>query len=221
MLSRHIACAMGQRGWKRHPAGTRAGLGTSPRRMMRVAPALRIRCGHRRQQRLRVGMVRRVEQRVALGQLHQPAEIHHRDPVRDVPHHRQIVRDEQIRDAEPLLQVLQQVHHLRADRYVQRRHRLVGDDHARLRRHRPRDCDALALAAGELERIAAADAPPRARPGAATAMTRSRRCSRAGQAGRRRAVRRRCPRPIWRGLSDAYGSWNTICISRRRRRSAR
>ena len=65
------------------------------------------------------------------------------------------MRDKQIGDAEPLLQILKQVHHLRADRDIQRGHRLIRDDHARFRRDGPCDCYALALAAGELERMPA------------------------------------------------------------------
>ena len=48
----------------------------------------------------------------------------------------------------------QQVDDLRLDRHVERGHRLVADDQLRLARERPGDADALALAAGELVRIA-------------------------------------------------------------------
>src|ERR1700736_6024708 len=51
------------------------------------------------------------------------------------------------------LQINQQIDHLGLDRYVERRYRLVADDKARPERQRPRDADALALAAGELVRI--------------------------------------------------------------------
>ena len=54
----------------------------------------------------------------------------------------------------PRLQFHQQVHHLRADRHVQRRHRLVGDDQTRLRGQRTRDAAALPLPAGQFVRIA-------------------------------------------------------------------
>ena len=73
----------------------------------------------------------------------------------DVLDHRQVVGDEQVGEAELLLQVLEQVDHLRLDRDVERRDRLVADDQLRLDRERARDADALALAAGELVRIAA------------------------------------------------------------------
>ena len=52
------------------------------------------------------------------------------------------------------LQVLQQVDDLRLDRDVERGDRLVADDQLGIDRERPGDADALALAAGELVRIA-------------------------------------------------------------------
>ena len=86
--------------------------------------------------------------------LDDPAEIHHRNALGDVLDNRQIVGDEEIGEPELLLQVLQQVDDLGLDRHVQRRHRLVADDQLGLDGERPRDADALALAAGELVRIA-------------------------------------------------------------------
>ena len=53
------------------------------------------------------------------------------------------------------LQIFQQVDHLRLDRHVERRHRLVADDELGLHRERARDHDALALAAGKFVRVAA------------------------------------------------------------------
>ncbi len=52
------------------------------------------------------------------------------------------------------LQVAQQVQHLRLDRDVQRRDGLVGDQQLRFQRQRAGDADPLALAAGELVRVA-------------------------------------------------------------------
>jgi hypothetical protein len=65
-------------------------------------------------------------------------------------HDREVVRDEQKRQAEPGLEVLQQVDDLGLDRHVERRHGLVGDDEFRIDRQGPRDADALALAARKL-----------------------------------------------------------------------
>ena len=61
-------------------------------------------------------------------------------------HDRQVVGDEQVGQAELLLQILEQVDDLRLDRNVERRDRLVADD--QLRRHRERASDADAAGAG-------------------------------------------------------------------------
>ena len=94
------------------------------------------------------------EQRALVGELHDLAEVHHRHSGRDVLHHREVVRDEQVREPEASLQVLQQVDDLRLDRDIERRYRLVADDEPRLHRDRARDADALALPAGEFVRVA-------------------------------------------------------------------
>ena len=67
-------------------------------------------------------------------------------------HDRQVVRDEHVREAELVLQVLEQVDDAGLDRHVERGHRLVEHDAARVERERAGDADALALAAGELVR---------------------------------------------------------------------
>ena len=69
-------------------------------------------------------------------------------------HDRQVVGDEDQREAELALQFAQQVEHLRLDRDVECRHRLVGDQQPRFQRERPRHADPLALAAGELVGVA-------------------------------------------------------------------
>ena len=51
-------------------------------------------------------------------------------------------------------------------RYVEHRHRLVGDQEARLDRDRARDGDALELAAAQLVRIAAGEVLHRQQAGA-------------------------------------------------------
>ena len=73
-------------------------------------------------------MARRGEERARVGDLDDAPEVHHRHPRRDVAHHRQVVGDEYIGEAEALLQVLQQVDHLRLHRHVQRGYRLVQDE---------------------------------------------------------------------------------------------
>ena len=102
-------------------------------------------------------------------ELDDAAEIHHGDAVADMRDHADVVRHEQQGQPEFALQVVEQVEHLGADRHVERRDRLVGDDDLRRERQRARDAEALALAAGQFVRIAAAmlgvqpDAAPAAR----------------------------------------------------------
>ena len=71
----------------------------------------------------------------------------------------------------------EQVQHLRLDRHVERRHRLVEDQHLRLGGQGPRDRDALALAAGQRAAAARATAARRGRPGRPARATRPRRSS--------------------------------------------
>ena len=68
-------------------------------------------------------------------------------------HHVQIVRNEQIGEVQPLLQVNQQVQHLRLHGFVQRRDRLIQDQHPRIQRDPARDVDPLALPAGHFMRV--------------------------------------------------------------------
>ena len=78
--------------------------------------------------------------------------IHNRDTVRHVLDDREIMTDEEQRQAKFPLQILKQIHDLRLDGDVERRDRLVADDQVRLRRERPCDADALALSALEFVR---------------------------------------------------------------------
>ncbi len=68
--------------------------------------------------------------------------------------HAKVMRHEQHRQPKLLLQVLNEVDHLRLHRHIKRRDRLVGDDEVGADGEGAGDADALALAAGELVRIA-------------------------------------------------------------------
>src|SRR5699024_8848973 len=81
------------------------------------------------------------------------AQVHHADSIGDVPYHREIVRDEDIRQVEIILQLSQQVHDLRLHGYVQRRNRLITDDDFGTQRQPPGNADTLPLTAGELVRV--------------------------------------------------------------------
>jgi hypothetical protein len=100
-----------------------------------------------------VGMLRRVEQRVLLGHLDQTPQIHHADFIRDMAHHREVVRDEEVRQSLLALQVLHDVEHLRLHAHIERRSRLVAHKKLGLRCQGSRDGNALALPAGKLMRV--------------------------------------------------------------------
>src|SRR5579864_4608165 len=107
---------------------------------------------NRRQKRLRIRMRRALVDLVPRADLDHLAEIHHGDAIGDMPDDGEIVRNEDVREPEVALQRLEQIHDLRANRNVERRHRLVEDDQLRIQRERARDPDALPLAARELVR---------------------------------------------------------------------
>ncbi len=112
-------------------------------------------------------------------------------------HDRQVVADEQQREAELGAQIGQQLHDLRLDRDVERADRLVGDEEIGAGRKRARDADALALAAGEFVREAAPRALDRARPAPAARQLVLRAFAVGadrGWRGRRRSARRRARR---------------------------
>ena len=91
---------------------------------------------------------------------------------------------------------------------------------ARLDRERAREADALALAARELVRVAV----PQLRPQADRVEELVRRCASSARPRREPVQRSGSPTispHVMRGLSDEYGSWKTMCISRRSGRSSR
>ena len=151
--------------------------------------------GNRRQQRLGVGMERR--RRRAL----RPAPARRSSP-RYITATRSLMCRITARSWAMMMRVRpkrafrssEQIDDLRLDRDVERRDRLVADDQLRLAGQRAGDADALALAAGELVRIARRHARAAGRPCAAEPppglAARRRRPGRAA-----RSARRRCRRP--------------------------
>src|SRR5438876_5391645 len=110
-----------------------------------VAGRVRIRRQRGGEQRLRVRVQRVPVQGLRRGVLHDPAEVHDGGAMRDVSHGRQIVGDEQVRDLVLRLEILEEIHDLRADRDVEGRHRLVEDDALTPRGERARQRDSFAL----------------------------------------------------------------------------
>ena len=99
-------------------------------------------------------MFRRATNFLGLSGLDDAAQIHHEDAAADVFHHREIVRDEQIRDAVLALKILEQVDDLRLHAHIERADGLIADDELRLHGHGARDPDTLALATAEFVRQA-------------------------------------------------------------------
>ena len=161
------------------------------------------------------------EERVARPLLDDPAEVHDGDRVGHVADDREVVRDEEVGQVEPVLQVAQQVEDLRLDRDVDGRDRLVEHDELRVERERARDADALALAAGELARIGARVL--RAQADELEQLRHARRAAACRESERSWTTsgNETICSTVFRLFSDAYGSWKTICISRRSRRSSR
>ena len=117
-----------------------------------------VRGGNRGEQRLRVGMQRADEQLLRGGGFHQLAQIHDADVVRDVAHDREVMGDEHVGQPLLLLQILEQVEHLRLNGDVQGGDRLIADDELRVQGQGARDAHALAAAAVQLMRIGVAQA---------------------------------------------------------------
>ena len=86
--------------------------------------------------------------------LHRLARIHDRDGVAELGDDAEVVRHEQHGDAEFLGERFQQLQDLQLRRDIERGGRLVGDDQRRAAGERAGDHQALALAAGELVRVA-------------------------------------------------------------------
>ena len=145
-----------QRLAKRQPGGGSMGEGTSPSRMMRSFLAAGSTDGMADSSACVYGDSGSAYSAFLGGDLHHLAQIHDAYTVGHVLHHVQAVGDEQVRQAELLFKLVQQVQHLRLDGHVQCRHRLVAHDELRVHGQGARDAHALALAARELVGVAVA-----------------------------------------------------------------
>ena len=127
----------------------------------------------------------------------------------------QVVRDEQVGEAELVLQVLEQVDDLRLDRDVERRDRLVADDELRARARGRARC----RCAGAGRRRTRAGSGWRGSGSSPTSSSSSLDALAARLARWRRfvdrAARRRSRRRSCADSATTYGSWKIICMSRR------
>ena len=99
-------------------------------------------------------MARRQIERLGIRQLDDPSQIHHRNPIRDVFDHRQIVGDEDDGEVHLPLQAEQQVDDLGLHRDIEGRDRLVAHQQLGLEGDGAGDADPLALTAGKLVGVA-------------------------------------------------------------------
>ncbi len=100
-----------------------------------------------------VGVLGVVEDLVERSLLDDPPRVHHQHPVGDLGDDAEVVGDEDRRQAALAVEPLEQGQDLRLDGDVERRRRLVGDQHLGLERQRHRDHRPLAHAAGEFVRV--------------------------------------------------------------------
>ena len=146
-------------------------------------------------------MGRRLEQGPRRAFLDDAPAIHDGDAVADMIHHREVMADQEKGDAEITLEILEKVEDLRLDRDIERAHRLIGDDQARLGDEGASDGDSLALATGEFMRVFRAHRPAEARPKPRTSATaasrraRPRLCVHKGSATIQPTVRRGSSEP--------------------------
>ena len=155
---RQRSVAKPQRGAKLQPGGRSNSDGTMPLISFSRAPrAVALRRGvemrDRAQQALGVGMAGIVEQVGGGRLLDLAAGVHHHDAVGVLGDHAHVVGDQHDGGAVGLLQLAHQVEDLGLDGDVERRGRLVGDQHLRIARQRHGDHDALAHAARHLVRV--------------------------------------------------------------------
>src|SRR5438094_713688 len=99
-------------------------------------------------------MARRGEKVLRRALLDDAAAVKHRNVACKEARRTEVVRDEEVGEAEALAEVGEEVQHLGLDGDVERAHRLVQDDELRLEREGPRERDALALPSRELVRVA-------------------------------------------------------------------
>ncbi len=81
------------------------------------------------------------------GELNHMSEIHHGDPVGNVPDNKQVMGNEKIGETELVLKLVKHIYDLRLDRNVKRRNGLIADDEIGIYRQSARYTDSLPLTA--------------------------------------------------------------------------
>src|SRR5687768_13279859 len=99
-------------------------------------------------------MPRMIEYAAGRPFLDDAAEIHDRHAVGGVAHDIEIMSDDHDGQAQPVLQIVDEIEDLALDGDIEPGRRLIGDDELRIEGERPGDADAACLAARELMGIA-------------------------------------------------------------------
>ena len=100
-------------------------------------------------------MLRVAEQFADHRRFDDPAGVHHRHAIGHLGDDAEVVRDQEQRQAEALLQIAEQIEDLGLNGHIECSRRLVGDEQGWIARQRNRDQGPLAQAAGEVVRIIA------------------------------------------------------------------
>ena len=149
----HFSNACGQRGRNLQPCGRLISDGGAPANRREPLRLRAVEPRDRAEQAPGVRVLRVVEELALRPVLDDAARVHHGDVVGDVGDDAEVVRDQDHRRVEVVLELVDQLDDLRLDRHVERRRGLVGDQDVRVVRQRHRDHRALAHAARELMRI--------------------------------------------------------------------
>src|SRR5438128_3005458 len=184
-----------------------------------LPPPIRVRDRHDGDERLRVRMPRILDQFARGPFLDDLAEVHDADPVREDPRKREVVGDEEVREAFLVPQLDEELQDLRADRHVEHGARLIGHEELWIEDERTRDRHSLPLSpessCGYRKR--------KSRGGRKLASVRA--CSTRDSVSARFTLR-----PFTTsgsatmsytdcfGFRDSYGSWKIICSFCRRLR---
>jgi len=136
-------------------SGRAAGMETAPRRSLHrprlvamqqnsLLPGTGLRRGNSGKKSLRIRMGRIAVEFISSGNLNNFTEIHNRNTVRYVLHHRKVVCNKEVSQAEITLEILEKVDDLRLDRNIKRRNRLIAYNELRIEGKSPGDAYALA-----------------------------------------------------------------------------
>src|SRR5207248_135824 len=112
---------------------------------------------HRGQERLCVGVARVGEELMLWRHLDQVPEVQDCYAIGDMPHHAEVVRDQDVSEMQGVSQIREQIQDLGLDRHVEGAHGFVENQELRLDREGARDADPLPLSAAELVRVAVDD----------------------------------------------------------------